>query len=130
MRLQLRQSPLVFVPLALSRSLEQAIETAIRFPPYTRAYEARTRESISSRESSALSPIPVSLCEFQEKNAYSQLSPCGHLAITDTPIIWAAAKSPAKINYRRLTEINSRYYGISLLRTLTPLLEGVRNKGS
>ena len=26
----------------------------------------------------------------------SQLSPCGHLAITDTPIIRTAAKSPAK----------------------------------
>ena len=39
---------------------------------------------------------------------YSQLSPCGHLAITDTPIIRTVAKSPAKIHYRRLTEINSR----------------------
>ena len=50
---------------------------------------------------------------------YSQLSTCGHLAITDTPIIRTAAKSPAKINYRRLNEINFRYYGLSLLRTLT-----------
>ena len=37
---------------------------------------------------------------------YSQLSPCGHLAITDTPIIRTVAKSLAKTNYRRLPEIN------------------------
>ena len=47
---------------------------------------------------------------------YSQLSPCGHPAITDTPITRTVAKSPAKTNYRRLTEINSRYYGLSLMR--------------
>ena len=29
--------------------------------------------------------------------SYSQLSPCGHLAITDTPLIRTAAKSPAKV---------------------------------
>ena len=45
-------------------------------------------------------------------------------------IIRMAAKSPAKINYRHLTEINSCYYGLSLLRTLTCGPEGVRNKGS
>ena len=61
---------------------------------------------------------------------YSQLSPCGHLAITDTPIIRTATKSPAKINYRRLTEINYGCYGPSLLRTLTHGTEGVCNKGS
>ena len=61
---------------------------------------------------------------------YSQLSPCGHPAITDTPIIRTAAKSPAKINYRRLTKINSRYYGLSLMRTLTRGPHSVRNKGS
>ena len=54
-----------------------------------------------------------------EKLMYSQLSPCGHPAITDTPIIRTADKFRAKINYRRLTEINSRYYGLSLQRTLT-----------
>ena len=64
------------------------------------------------------------------KMVYSQPSPCGHLAITDSPIIRAAAKSPAKINYRRLTEINSRYYGLSLLSTLTHGPEGVCSKGS
>ena len=57
------------------------------------------------------------------RNAYpfvfSQLSTCGHPAITDTPIIRTAAKSQAKTTYRRLTEINSRYYGLSLMRTLT-----------
>ena len=62
---------------------------------------------------------------------YSQLSPCGHFPITDTLIMRTAAESPAKINYSRLTEINSCYYGLSyLLRTLTCGPEGVRNKGS
>ena len=51
--------------------------------------------------------------------SYSQLSPCGHLAIMDTPITRIAAKYQAKINYRRSTEINSHYYGHSLMRTLT-----------
>ena len=47
------------------------------------------------------------------------LSPCEHPTITDTLMIWTVAKSPAKTNYRCLTEINSRYYGLSLKRTLT-----------
>ena len=38
-------------------------------------------------------------------------------------------KSPAKINCRRLTEIISRYYGLSLLKTLTRGPEGVIIKG-
>ena len=46
--------------------------------------------------------LPVTLLRLL---FYSQLSPCGHLVITDTPIIRTAAKSSAKINYRRLTEI-------------------------
>ena len=37
---------------------------------------------------------------------YSQLPPCGHLAITDSSEI------PGE-SYRRLTEINSRYYGLT-----------------
>ena len=49
---------------------------------------------------------------------YSQLSPCEHVVITHTSLLRTAAKSPAKINYGRLTEINSRYFGLSLLRTL------------
>ena len=61
---------------------------------------------------------------------YSQLSPCGHPAITNTPIIRTAAKSPAKTSCRRLTEINSRYYGLSLMRTLTRGPNSVRYKGS
>ena len=52
---------------------------------------------------------------------YSQLLPYRHSAITDTPTIRAAAKSPAKINCRRLTGINSRYYRLSLMRTLEVL---------
>ena len=61
---------------------------------------------------------------------YSQLSPSGHLAITDTPIKRTAAKSQEKPNCRRLTEINSRYYGLSLMRTLTWGPYSVRYKGS
>ena len=59
---------------------------------------------------------------------YSQLSPCGHPSITETPIIRTTAKSQAKINYRRLTEVNSRYYGLSVMRTLTRGPYSVRNK--
>ena len=59
---------------------------------------------------------------------YSQLPPCGHLAITDTPLlrtpryyghppITDSSKIPGE-SYRRWTEINSRYLkGLSLLRT-------------
>ena len=50
------------------------------------------------------------------EDIYSHLSPCGHLAITDSPIIRTAAKSPIKTDYRRLNEINSRYYGLSNTR--------------
>ena len=49
---------------------------------------------------------------------YNQLSPCGHPAKTDNAITRTAAKSPAKTNYRRLTEINCRYYRLSVMRTL------------
>ena len=60
--------------------------------------------------------------------SYSQLSPCRHFTITS--IIRTAAKSLAKINNGRLTEINCRCYGLSLLRTLTRGPEGVRHKES
>ena len=53
----------------------------------------------------------VSVEDIDRKNCYSKLSPYGQPAITDTPIIRTAAKSQAKINYGRLTEINSRYNG-------------------
>ena len=59
---------------------------------------------------------------------FSQLSTCGHPAITDTPIIRTAAKSRSKINYRRLTKINSWYYGLSLMRTLTQDPYSIRYK--
>ena len=51
-------------------------------------------------------------------------------AITDTPIKRTAAKSPAKTIYRRLTEINSRYCGLLLMRTLTRGPYNVRYEGS
>ena len=50
--------------------------------------------------------------------------------ITDTPIIWTAAKSQAKVDHGCLTEINSRYYGLSLMLLLTQGLYGVRYKRS
>ena len=37
-------------------------------------------------------------CETWKNSGYSQLSSCGHPAITDTPIIRTAAKFPAKTN--------------------------------
>ena len=51
-------------------------------------------------------------------------------AITDTPIIWTAAKSQAKVDHGCLTEINSRCYGLSLMLLLTQGLYGVRYKRS
>ena len=62
--------------------------------------------------------------------SYSQLSPCGHPAITDTQIERIAPKSPAKTNYKRLTEINSPYYGLPLKRTVTRGPYRVRYKGT
>ena len=48
-----------------------------------------------------------------------KIMPTVNSRLADTPIIQTADKFRAKINYRRLTEINSRYYGLSLQRTLT-----------
>ena len=74
---------------------------------------------------------PIKLDSWDKHPAYySQLSPCGHLAITDTPIIRTVAKSPANINYTRLTERIFHYDRLSLLTTLTRGPEGVRNKGN
>ena len=61
------------------------------------------------------------ICRLLSKRIYSQL---------DTSIIRTVAKSQAKIYYRYLTEINSRYYGLSLVRTLTRGPYIVRCKGS
>ena len=48
---------------------------------------------------------------------YSQLSPCGHLAIMDTSLIWTAAKSPAKVTdiWMKQTPaiMDSRYNGLT-----------------
>ena len=56
-----------------------------------------------------------------------EIQPCATLAlrtpaITDTPIIRTAAKSPAKTKYRCLTDINSLYSQ----RPLLPTLQGPR----
>ena len=67
----------------------------------------------------------------QKSPFYSQLSPWGHPAITDTPVMRTTAKSQAKIIiiYKRLTEKNSRCYGLSLMRTLTRGPYSVHYKG-
>ena len=58
---------------------------------------------------------------------YSQLSPCGHPAITDNK---DSSLIPGKKNYRRFTEINSRFYGLSLIRIRMRGPYSVRYKGS
>ena len=61
----------------------------------------------------------------------SSLSPSGNPVITDTLIsIWTAAIPRAKINYTRLTEINSHYYRLSQMRTLTQGPYSIRYKRS
>ena len=45
-------------------------------------------------------------------------------------LIRTAAKYQAKMNCRRLTDINCRYYGFLLMRTLTQGPYSVRDKGS
>ena len=87
------------------------------FPPKPSRRKIKIRAKLQQKESHFIS-------------FYSQLSPCAHLAITDTPIKRTAVKSQEKPNYRRLTEINSRYYGLSLMRTLTWGPYSVRYKGS
>ena len=37
------------------------------------------------------------MCDRELENDYIQLLPCGHLAVTDTPLVGTAAESPAKI---------------------------------
>ena len=46
---------------------------------------------------------------------YTQQKVADTVNSADTLIIRTAAKSKARINYRRLTEINSRYCGLFLL---------------
>ena len=43
--------------------------------------------------------------------------------MTDNPIRTAAKSQAKKMNYRCSTEINSRYYGLSLIRTIILLHE-------
>ena len=93
----------------------------------------------------------VSICTLSNNNYYCSLLPIfwnevtsssltqwcrkqpstlALLAITDTPLIRTAAKSPSENFFERLTETISRYYGLSLLRTPTRRPESVRNDGS
>ena len=48
----------------------------------------------------------------------------------DTPIIWTTGKTHTKINCRRLTKTDFRYYELSLIRTLTRSPYGVSYKES
>lgn len=63
--------------------------------------------------------------DFVSHINFSQLSPCGHLAIMDTPPIRTAAKSSAKVSH--LTETNSRYYGLLLLWTYRHFVQSQRH---
>ena len=53
---------------------------------------------------------------------YSRLSPCGHFAITDTPLMQTRASPPPPNpptpgeTRKETTETNSRYHGLPLLR--------------
>ena len=59
-------------------------------------------------------------------STYTSYAACTvNSCLADTVTIGTAAKSQAKISYRCLTEINSRYYGHSPMRT-----PDVRFKGS
>ena len=74
------------------------------------------------------------ICEFEvDFKKYFSWRSNQHLVnfrLADTAIVPTAAKSQAKINFRRLTEINSHYYGLSVMRTLTRGPYSVRCKGS
>ena len=74
------------------------------------------------------------ICEFEVdfKKSFSWRSNqrLVNFRLADTAIVPTAAKSQAKINFRRLTEINSHYYGLSVMRTLTRGPYSVRCKGS
>ena len=68
--------------------------------------------------------FPAQRLVIEPSTVNSRLSLVGH------PYNTTATKSPAKINYRRLTEINSRFYGLAVMRTLSGGPYSVRNKGS
>ena len=74
-------------------------------------------------------PLDIFIHFSRLTEIHSRLAiPCLAFSLSRHPDNTAAAKSLAKINYRRLTEINSHYYGLSLLRTLKRGPEGVCNK--
>ena len=70
----------------------------------------------------------INICQRQTHNrgvgystkSYSQLPPYGHLAMTDS------SKTPCE-SYRRLTEINFRYYRLSLVRTYGRFIRSQRH---
>ena len=61
---------------------------------------------------------------------YTVISRLADTPLTDTLIVRTAAKSQAKIHCRCLSEINSRYYRLSIKRKVTQGPYSVRYKGS
>ena len=119
----------LIVQLFQRRKLKQwdkeiAMSTLLYFKLGDHLVELNTSLTITTKTTTNL------ICMTITDTVYSQLWPCRHPAKTDTPIKRTAAKSPAKTNYRRLTEINSRYYGLSLMGTLTRGPKSFRFKGS
>ena len=68
---------------------------------------------------------PISLKQCLQKDSEIQST----LALRTPREHARTAKSPAKTTYELLTEINSRYYGFSLMTLLTRDPYSVRNKG-
>ena len=62
-------------------------------------------------------------------NLYTVKSRLADTPLTDTPIIWTAVKSQAKINYRDLTEINSRYCGLEVHELEVPTVSTIKRVG-
>ena len=67
---------------------------------------------------------------MRKRKPRTQLHLTVNSRLPDTQIERIAPKSPAKTNYKRLTEINSPYYGLPLKRTVTRGPYRVRYKGT
>ena len=80
------------------------------------AYERQTKDKRSQK--SKKNAMNLYCKTVNTRGIQSTELPCRHPAIMGTLIRQTAATSLAKTNYRHLTEINSRYYGLSLMRTL------------
>ena len=72
--------------------------------------------------------FPTLIIKVVEGSLYSQLWPWGHLAITDTQLLRTPSYYGQELSSRRIriTDNNSRYHGLSLLRTTNPGPDSVR----